>query len=181
MIVYLISNRIATVQKSGLLLDFLGVGGEVLFGSLEFLHLNLPLHHFLLGHLGLLAYLLAHSALVLVAFFGMVFPDEFKDGFGVVGGDGGLDPLAFDDDLDEEFLVFAVVVEGEPVVEVLAGDSPAVGDSFRVDEGNCLHLFKEDGFGGGEGEVVLANDDGLPVHLYLLVLVYRLTAHFKQL
>ena len=102
----------------------------MLFGGLEFLHFDLPLHHLLLGHLGFLANLLTHSALVLVAFFGVVFPDEFEDGFGVVGGDGRFDPLAFDDNFDEELLVFAVAVEGEPVVEVFAGDSPAVGDSF---------------------------------------------------
>ena len=102
----------------------------MLFSGLEFLHLDLPLHHLLLGHLGFLANLLTHSALVFVALFGVVFPDEFEDGFGVVGGDGRFDPLAFDDNFDEELLVFAVAVEEEPVVEVFAGDSPAVGDSF---------------------------------------------------
>ena len=170
---YICSSCITTVQKSGLLglLDFLGVGGEVLLGGLELLHLDFPFHHLLLGHLGFLADLLAHSALVLGALFGVVLPDEFEDGFGVIGGDGGFDPLAFDDDFNEHLLVFAVAVEGEPVVEVLSGDSPAVGDSFRVDEGDCLHLVEEDGFGGGEGEVILADDYGLPVYLYLLVFV----------
>ena len=46
-----------------------------------------------------------------------------------------------------------------------------MGDSIGVDEGNGLYFFEKDGFGGGEGEVVLADLYKFLVDLDLFVLI----------
>ena len=47
----------------------------------------------------------------------------------------------------------------EPVVEGLGGGSPLVVDASGIKDGDFGHFGEEDGFGGGEGEVVLIDDD----------------------
>ena len=86
---------------------------------------------------------------VVPALLGEVLPDDLEGGVGIVGGDGWSRFPALEDDLDEFGLVLPVAVVGEPVVEVLAADSPSMRDSFGAVEADTFDIGDEDGFGGG--------------------------------
>ena len=86
---------------------------------------------------------------VVPALLGEVLPDDLEGGIGIVGGDGWSRFPSLEDDLDEFGLVLPVAVVREPVVEVLATDSPAMRDSFRAVEADAFDIRDEDGFGGG--------------------------------
>lgn len=108
--------------------------------------------------MALLVLLLTLVLHVVPALFGEVLPDDLEGGIGIVGGDRGSRLSSLEDDLDELGLVLSVAVVGEPVVEVLATDSPSVGDSFGAEETDAFDVGDEDGFGGGKGEVVFLDD-----------------------
>ncbi len=67
---------------------------------------------------------------IVSALLGEVLPDDLEGGIGVVRGNGWPGLAALENDLDELGLVLPVSVVGEPVVEVLAADSPPMGHSF---------------------------------------------------
>ena len=121
----------------------------MLLCGLHVFHLLFSFHHFLLGHFCLFTSGFTHSGFVLLAVIGVVFPDQLEHFFRLVGSDGRFDFFAFEGDFNEPFFVFPLIVEGEPVVEVLAADAPSMSDTIGVDECHCLDLIEEYGFGGG--------------------------------
>lgn len=102
------------------------------------------------------------------------FPDDSKHLIGEIRGDRRPGLLPLDHELDKLCLVLPVHVEGEPIVEVLGRDSPAVGDSFGGMEDEVADIAEEDGLRGGEGEVVFVNHKKFIVYDYLTVIVERL-------
>ena len=52
-----------------------------------------------------------------------------------------------------------------------------MGDSIGADQSHCLHIAEEDGFGCGEGEEILLDENQLAIDGYLVVLVENLS-HF---
>ena len=70
---------------------------------------------------------------VLGVFFtlrGMSFPDNFEDFVWIIGGNGRFSIFAFDFELYELGFLFPIVVQGEPVVQVLGREAPAMVNSF---------------------------------------------------
>ena len=121
---------------------------EFLLSLLHVIHLLLPLHHLLLGHLCFFSYLWADFFLVLLPFFGLVFPDNLEHFFRIIRSDGWSDPATFKNNLDESLFVFPLAIKREPVVKILSADSPSVGDPVGVDKSNGFHFREEDSFGG---------------------------------
>jgi hypothetical protein len=101
-------------------------------------------------------------------------PDNLENLLRVIRSDGGSGLLALEHNLNELALLLAVDIEGKPVVEVLATYPPPVRHSLRGLHEEVLDVGPEDGLGGREWEVVLADDDGVTVDDHLTVLVQRL-------
>ena len=99
----------------------------------------------------------------------MSFPDNFEDFVWIIGGNGRFSIFAFDFELYELGFLFPIVVQGEPVVQVLGREAPAMVNSFWAEHGDGLDVWKHDGFGGGEGEEILIDDDEVSVDCDLFV------------
>lgn len=108
-----------------------------------------------------------------------MLPYDLEHLFGVVGGDRGFYPASLEDDFYEFGLVLSVAVVGEPVVEVLAADTPAMGDSFAAIEGDGVDVGEEDGLGGRQREVVLVDHDEFFIHCHLAILVEYFCHNFE--
>lgn len=90
---------------------------------------------------------------------GRVFLQDAEHLDGVEGREGGHDLLALEVEGDEERLVPALAVVGEPVVGVADGDAPLLVEVEAAGEGDPLHVLVDDAAGSGEWEVVLLQDD----------------------
>ena len=64
-----------------------------------------------------------------------------------------------------------MVVEREPVVEELSGDSPTMTNIIGWHQCDRLNILDEDGFGGGKGEIVFVDHNEVLVDRYLLIKV----------
>jgi hypothetical protein len=122
-----------------------------------------------LSHFKLLMQLLAGLRSALIPHLA----DELHDLFGEIGRDGGTRLLALEHYFNELGLLLAVVIEGEPVVEVLRGDAPAVSDAIGGMQHHVVNVSDEDGLGSGQREVVLVDDQHVLVEHHLAVLVKR--------
>lgn len=62
-------------------------------------------------------------------------------------------------------------IVGKPIVEVPTADAPDMRDSLGDDERDSFNITEEDGFGGGEREIVLIDNDEILIDGYLVVLI----------
>ena len=112
-----------------------------LFRSVTFLH------HLLPRQLGLLAVLQLTLVLnVVSSLLCEVLPDNLEGGIRIVRGHGWSRFSSLENDLDEFSLVLSVTVIREPVVEILAADSPTMRNSLRTEEADAFDIGDEYGF-----------------------------------
>lgn len=77
---------------------------------------------------------------VSLAFRREVLPDNFECFIRIIRGNGGSGLFALQDYLNELGLVLSVAVVREPVIEVLAADSPLVLNPLRAVKGESLYF-----------------------------------------
>lgn len=90
-----------------------------------------------------------------------------------MGSDGGTHAPALEHKFDELGAMLALGVVGEPVVEMFGAGSPCVGEVSGVLHGDVGEVLVEYGPGGGEGEVVLLDEDIAASDYHSPVLVQR--------
>jgi hypothetical protein len=148
--------------------------GVLIVGSLQKVFTHLPGPFFLLFPDLFLA-----LVEVLLTLFGVILPDQSEDELWAVGGDRGFDVLVLDFYLDERFLVGPFRVIGEPVVEIARTDTPLWSGGVILEHDDLLDLREEYLPGGGEGEVVLVDDDEVLADSHLFVLVEDFGHYWK--
>lgn len=115
------------------------------------------LHYLLLGNLCLLSRLAWTIFYYSLPILSEVLPNEIENLLGIVRCKWWPYCFSLNLNADKIFFIFSLCIKWEPVVHISGANSPLVSSFCGIFNRNKLDLFKQDGFGSGQGEVILRN------------------------